>query len=786
MTGLQGNFALAPDALATPISGLTPGLLAGLDFGPATVAWTQRRSRYPSLVVDAESAELLESFREPIGVPQAVLRYSRSHGVEPRRTLIDAYPLLCAAEDRGLLLPESAWLAARILPEKRPGQRIGPYSIIRCLQALSDGEVYQAAGQRRRVALKVARTPEAAQRLLWEARVLARLDGSVTPKLLDRFESASAPVLVLEWRDGSPPTVVADQLRLAGVDGRDRLRRLAVAIAGAYRRLHRQGVIHGDVHPNNLLVGRSGRVTILDFGAARLPQGAAPGPRPFVPYYLEPEAAVALERNAPPPAPTRQGEQYGVATLLFELFTGHPCLDLPLEAGRFTRAIARSEPRSFAARGQPPWPEVEGLLRRSLAKSPGARFASLHVLEERLRRSSARPRAAPARPSISVDLWVRRRLDDLSQSAWRMSHDRRLQVRAAVYSGLAGTALALLRIAQRRNDPALLAAADSCCAHAEWRTRSPGAYAGEGLGRTDPATSLAILHGAAGTALVRGALARARCDRPELARAARWFLQASGVSSTLPELTLGRAGTLLGSALLAAVPELGPAERGRLHALGRKTRRWLVAWGTKNGGPANPRGLKNLGFAHGWAGILFAMLRWCEIEAASPPAELVDWLDQLGRLGEPLGNGLRWPWRDTRAGHAALAGFMPGWCNGSAGMALLWCAAHRQLGRPEDLVRAERAAMDAWTNPAGGWELCCGLTGRAYAALALARSTGRPLWLERARRLADRAFQARGSPGAAGPAQRASLFRGEAGLLLLQAELEQPGQARYPLFEEEL
>src|ERR1041385_6009178 len=137
---LDGSFALAPDAVASPLDALAPELLAGLDFGPASVAWTQRRSRVGSFVVDAESAELLELFRAPIGIPLAVLRHSRRHGFDPRKTMIDAYPLLREAVDRRLLMTESDWLAARTPPEKQPGDRLGPYTIIRSLQSLTDGE----------------------------------------------------------------------------------------------------------------------------------------------------------------------------------------------------------------------------------------------------------------------------------------------------------------------------------------------------------------------------------------------------------------------------------------------------------------------------------------------------------------------------------------------------------------------------------------------------------------------------------------------------------------------
>jgi serine/threonine-protein kinase len=142
---------------------------------------------------------------------------------------------------------------------------------------------------------------------------------------------------------------------------------------------------------------------------------------------------------------------------------------------------------------------------------------------------------------------------------------------------------------------------------------------------------------------------------------------------------------------------------------------------------------------------------------------------------------MRWAWRQRLPGGSITSGAMPGWCNGSAGLAMLWLEAYRATGEARLLELAELAAWDAWAgrdDPAAN--LCCGLAGQAYAMFAVARATGDDAWMARARRLVSQAIAVAGEDGAT-PA----LFKGIGGLALVQAEAEDPLHARMPLFEAE-
>ena len=77
--------------------------------------------------------------------------------------------------------------------------------------------------------------------------------------------------------------------------------------------------------------------------------------------------------------------------------------------------------------------------------------------------------------------------------------------------------------------------------------------------------------------------------------------------------------------------------------------------------------------------------------------------------------------------------------------------------------------------------MCCGAAGRAYAMLDLYRHTGDGLWVDRARGLADRAATLIREWSM----HRDSLYKGEIGVALLAAELDEPERSCMPLFDKE-
>ncbi|HEY6324198.1 MAG TPA: lanthionine synthetase LanC family protein, partial [Thermoanaerobaculia bacterium] len=223
----------------------------------------------------------------------------------------------------------------------------------------------------------------------------------------------------------------------------------------------------------------------------------------------------------------------------------------------------------------------------------------------------------------------------------------------------------------------------------------------------------------------------------------------------------------------------------------------------------------NLGMAHGWAGYLYATMRWCQAAARPLPAGLAARLGELADTAESWGRGARWRWhgQPLAEGHGLAAPatprWMAGWCNGSAGMVYLWTLASRMLAPSSEsnpgpaprgrAAAAAAAGSDRWLQLAHAaawhaWEandqvesLCCGLAGRAYALLDLYQAGAGAEWLDRARILADRAAAASTAAGTEAPeaSQLHSLYRGQPGIAVLAADLERPEAAAMPLFGDE-
>jgi serine/threonine-protein kinase len=327
----------------------------------------------------------------------------------------------------------------------------------------------------------------------------------------------------------------------------------------------------------------------------------------------------------------------------------------------------------------------------------------------------------------------------------------------------------LLRCSVLGDDPRSLRAAAEWSARAEADLSHPGAFTGDSPAFPDARASIpaSLYFGEAGIWCCAALVAAAQADQVGLDRVLQRFATvAEACPSDRCDAVSGAAGLLLGVA--AMVEALGDPPPERLLALGghladRLTR--LVAARDER----IPGQLGWLGAAHGWSGIAQALLRWCQATATTPGPEVGALLVSLREAR--LANGL-WP-RHTDSPEVWF-----GWCHGSAGWVQLWTLVWEVLGNEDDLVMAERAAVDAVAIEDAGPGLCCGEAGAAYAALAMYQATGDDTWLVHARRLADLA--AGEDTGPYFPEH--SLWQGDLGVALLLAELEQPSSAAMPLY----
>jgi len=196
-----------------------------------------------------------------------------------------------------------------------PGVVVDGFRLTRLVAEGSMGSVFLAVDERlgRRLALKFLRgfPPDAGARFADEARTTARFNHPHIVTVYAAGMYGEMPYLALEYVDG--PTLrerIAEQGRFSAPEAM----RIARAIAEALTEAHQHDVVHADLKPENVILGRDGRLRVVDFGLSRLSGGestAASG----TPAYMAPERWLG---KAPNPAI----DVWSLGVLLAELIEG--------------------------------------------------------------------------------------------------------------------------------------------------------------------------------------------------------------------------------------------------------------------------------------------------------------------------------------------------------------------------------------------------------------------------------------------------------------------------------
>ena len=158
------------------------------------------------------------------------------------------------------------------------GTKLGPYEILGAIGAGGMGEVYRARDTRleRTVAIKVLPeslkdNPDLQQRLEREAKTISQLSHPNICTLHDIGQQEGVSFLVMEYLEGE----TLEQRLSRGPLPAEQVLRIAVEIAEALEKAHRQGIIHRDLKPGNVMLTKGG-AKLMDFGLAKLSAGPTP------------------------------------------------------------------------------------------------------------------------------------------------------------------------------------------------------------------------------------------------------------------------------------------------------------------------------------------------------------------------------------------------------------------------------------------------------------------------------------------------------------------------------
>ncbi len=518
---------------------------------------TRTLSRLAEAVLHAAALEPAEreSFLTELAIDQPLLAAEARRRLELAAQLPDSFLALPAAER----LASSEMPAEGSIPLPAGEQR---YQLGELLGEGGMASVFRAFDRqlRRPVALKIlARGDgEARRRFLAEAQAQARVRHEHVLEVYETGEIGGEAFIAMRWVDG-PSLSELD----AGVPLEQKVRLLAQVAEGLHA-AHREGLIHRDVKPSNLLVERTAdgdlKPWVTDFGIAQAggTLGGAASPRfAGTPAYMAPELL-----DPEPGDLDRRVDVWGLGVTLYQLFTGR----LPFEAEDLPALLAkiRREPPPPPRQWAPHLPaELEAIVLRCLAKEPEHRYPSAQALAEDLRRYLDGEVVEAHAASLAYRL-----------SRFALRH-RRLLIVAGVAAGLlaaALTAAAVLgveaRLANRR---------------AELRRGQAEELIGFLLtdlrDRLDPLGKLEILDGVGDRALSYfAAVPEAELSNEELARRSQALYQ-------IGELRI---------------------RRGNLKAaLGPLTESLALARALASREPGSPERLFGLGQSHFWVGHVY-------------------------------------------------------------------------------------------------------------------------------------------------------------------------------------
>ncbi len=285
----------------------------------------------------------------------------------------------------------------------------GRYELTERIAAGGMGEVWKSRDQilGRTVALKLLKdglTDEIGftERFRNEARLSAALTHGNIAQVYDYGEDDGTAYLVMEFVPGMPLSkIIAENAPISAADTAGLITQAAQALHAA----HRNGLIHRDVKPANMLVTADGLVKLTDFGIARAVGSAAmtkTGEVMGTAQYLAPEAALGNEV-------TGLSDVYALGVVAYEMLCGRR----PFEADSpVTLALAHVNQPPPQMPDEVP-PPVRAVVLATLEKDPGLRPDSAAEFARALRQAvidcgpmgfdprarAPKPGAAPAGPS---------------------------------------------------------------------------------------------------------------------------------------------------------------------------------------------------------------------------------------------------------------------------------------------------------------------------------------------------------------------------------------------------
>lgn len=289
------------------------------------------------------------------------------------------------------------------------------------------------------VAIKVLRPEfeqdqEFVRRFSREAEAAAKMSHENIVNLLDVGKDHDMRYIVMEFVDGQ---TLKDVIRRDGRIAPGEAVRMAIRILAAVDHAHKNGIVHRDIKPQNILVDSAGTVKVADFGIARLKtaqttriddkQNSALGSV----HYFSPEQAsgeVADEKS----------DLYSMGVVLYEMLTGEVPFDGDTAVSVALKHVSE-EPRSMRQINPQITKALDEVVMRSLAKDAAKRYQTAAEFAGDLRKALVRPRGG----FVTYPL-TREEQEKLREQKRKQAQKRRRRLRLSTSIAAAAVGVAMI------------------------------------------------------------------------------------------------------------------------------------------------------------------------------------------------------------------------------------------------------------------------------------------------------------------------------------------------------